>query len=119
MGDAGTETLPIRSAHDVVRIRQAVRRRVAALGFGLVDQSKVITAASELARNALDHGGGAAHHPAVVAGVLHRHHRRGRDDATVLVVRVRDGDGGGGASEGDRAVETTRSTGPKAVEAGR
>lgn len=66
-----------------------------------------------------DHPGLAARHPAVVAGVLHRHHRRGRDDATVLVVRVRDGDGGGAAGEGDRAVETTRSTGPEAVEAGR
>jgi anti-sigma regulatory factor (Ser/Thr protein kinase) len=54
----------------------------------------------------------AAHHPAVVAGVLHRDHRRGRDDATVLVVRVRGGAGGGvgagrrdPAADGDEAVE--------------
>lgn len=52
-----------------------------------------------------DDPGLAAHHPAVVAGVLHRDHRRGRDDATVLVVRVRDDAGGGvGAGRGDPAV---------------
>lgn len=58
MGAPDTESLPIRSTHDIVRIRQAVRRRAGELGFGLVDQTKMITAASELARNALDHGGG-------------------------------------------------------------
>lgn len=58
MGAPGTESLPIRSKHDIVRIRQAVRQRAGELGFGLVDQTKMITAASELARNALDHGGG-------------------------------------------------------------
>lgn len=39
-------------------MRQAVRERAVALGFGLVDQTKLITAASELGRNALVHGGG-------------------------------------------------------------
>ena len=52
------ETLPIRSDADIVRVRQAVRAAAVALGFGLVDQTKVVTAASELARNTLTHGGG-------------------------------------------------------------
>ena len=53
-----TETLPIRSGDDVVRVRQAVRTRAIEVGMGLVDQTKIVTAASELARNALDYGGG-------------------------------------------------------------
>ncbi len=39
-------------------VRQAVRKKAVALGFGLVDQTKVVTASSELARNTLDYGGG-------------------------------------------------------------
>lgn len=53
-----TEVLPIRSGEDVVRVRQAVRTRAVEIGLGLVDQTKIITAASELARNTLDYGGG-------------------------------------------------------------
>jgi serine/threonine-protein kinase RsbT len=53
-----TETLPIQTSDDVVRIRQRVRQRAVESGFSLVDQTKIITAASELARNALDYGGG-------------------------------------------------------------
>lgn len=53
-----SDTLPIRSEHDVVLARQAVRRLSQELGFSLVDQTKMVTAASELARNALIHGGG-------------------------------------------------------------
>lgn len=53
-----TEVLPIRSSDDVVRVRQAVRTRAVEIGLGLVDQTKIITAASELARNTLDYGGG-------------------------------------------------------------
>jgi serine/threonine-protein kinase RsbT len=52
------ETLPIRSDHDVVVVRQAVRTWAVDQGFGLVDQTKIVTAASEMARNALIHGGG-------------------------------------------------------------
>ena len=52
------ETLDIRSSGDVVRVRQTVRTRAAELGFSLVDQTKLVTGASELARNTLDHGGG-------------------------------------------------------------
>jgi serine/threonine-protein kinase RsbT len=42
----------------VVRVRQEVRSRAIEVGFGLVDQTKIVTAASELARNTLDYGGG-------------------------------------------------------------
>lgn len=55
---AATRRMPIRQSEDIVRMRQAVRERAVALGFGLVDQTKIVTAASELARNALLHGGG-------------------------------------------------------------
>ena len=52
------DELPIRSGDDVVRVRQQVRVVAAKSGLSLVDQTKVVTAASELARNALVHGGG-------------------------------------------------------------
>jgi serine/threonine-protein kinase RsbT len=52
------ECLALQSSEDVVRVRQAVRARALELGFSLVDQTKVVTAASELARNVVQHGGG-------------------------------------------------------------
>jgi serine/threonine-protein kinase RsbT len=52
------ETLPVRSSHDIVVVRQVVRRWAIELGFNLVEQTKIVTAASELARNTIDHGGG-------------------------------------------------------------
>jgi serine/threonine-protein kinase RsbT len=52
------DTLEIRSDADVVRVRQATREWAVALGFRLVDQTKIVTAASELARNTFIHGGG-------------------------------------------------------------
>src|ERR1700685_876715 len=52
------ESMEIRTSDDVVLVRQAVRKRSVALGLGLVDQTKVVTASSELARNTLDYGGG-------------------------------------------------------------
>jgi serine/threonine-protein kinase RsbT len=55
-----TDSLPIRSSTDIVLIRQEVRKWSGELGFSLVDQTKMITAASELARNSLDYGGGGA-----------------------------------------------------------
>lgn len=48
----------IRSGDDVVRVRQQVRVTAAENGLSLVDQTKLVTAASELARNTLVHGGG-------------------------------------------------------------
>jgi serine/threonine-protein kinase RsbT len=53
-----TDTREVRASTDVVLIRQAVRSWTAELGFSLVDQTKMITAASELARNSLEYGGG-------------------------------------------------------------
>ena len=53
-----TEEKAIASSEDVVLVRQAVRVRAVECGFSLVDQTKLVTAASELARNALEHGGG-------------------------------------------------------------
>ena len=58
MTSSPASTLPIRTSEDVVRVRQEVRARAVAAGLGLVDQTKIITAASELARNALEYGGG-------------------------------------------------------------
>ncbi len=65
-----SSTLPIRSDPDVVQVRQAVRNLAVELKFGLVDQTKVVTAASELARK----------HPRTRRGRERRHrsHRRRR-----------------------------------------
>jgi serine/threonine-protein kinase RsbT len=53
-----TEIIPIQSSTDVILVRQTVRKFAVEIGFGLVDQTKIVTAASELARNVLDYGGG-------------------------------------------------------------
>lgn len=53
-----SEVLPIRTPDDIVRVRQAVRAWGIEIGLSLVDQTKIVTAASELARNTLDYGGG-------------------------------------------------------------
>lgn len=58
MNNALPSVVPIRTPEDIVKIRQIVRSKAAEAGLGLVDQTKIVTAASELARNALDHGGG-------------------------------------------------------------
>ena len=53
-----SDALPLRTEQDVVLARQAVRKMTQELGFGLVDQTKMVTAASELARNTVIYGGG-------------------------------------------------------------
>jgi serine/threonine-protein kinase RsbT len=53
-----TETLEIRSSADMVAVRQATRTLAERVGFSLVDQTKLVTAASELARNTIIYGGG-------------------------------------------------------------
>ena len=53
-----TESVPIAADDDVVRVRQRVRDCAVAIGFGLVDQTKLVTAASSLARNTLVYGKG-------------------------------------------------------------
>jgi serine/threonine-protein kinase RsbT len=55
---ASTESVPVKSEPDVVAVRRRVREVASQLGFSLVDQTKVITAASELARNTIIYGGG-------------------------------------------------------------
>jgi serine/threonine-protein kinase RsbT len=59
MNPASSE-VQIRASEDVVRVRQAVREIAIRLGFSLIEQTKLVTAASELARNTLEHGGGGA-----------------------------------------------------------
>jgi serine/threonine-protein kinase RsbT len=58
MGELKREILPLANSNDVVLARQKVRQWAIDLRFSLVDQTKLVTAASELARNALDHGKG-------------------------------------------------------------
>ena len=58
MAVSQNDTVPLRSQQDVVMARQLVRKLTQDLKFGLVDQTKFVTAASELARNAVIHGGG-------------------------------------------------------------
>jgi serine/threonine-protein kinase RsbT len=53
-----SESMELHTPEDIVLVRQAVRKKAVALGFGLVDQTKVVTASSELARNMLNYGGG-------------------------------------------------------------
>lgn len=53
-----SDEMPLRSEHDIVQARQAVRRLSQECGFGLVDQTKMVTAASELARNTVTYGRG-------------------------------------------------------------
>ena len=53
-----SETIPVRTQHDIVLVRQTVRAWAIAQGLGLVDQTKIVTAASELARNTVEYGGG-------------------------------------------------------------
>jgi len=49
---------PIRTQIDLFRLRQLTREQACAQGFNLIDQTKIVTAASELGRNTLVHGGG-------------------------------------------------------------
>jgi serine/threonine-protein kinase RsbT len=63
----------IRADEDVVATRQVVRELAVLVGFSLVDQTKVVTAASELARNVLQHGGGGT----LTASALNDDNRRG------------------------------------------
>lgn len=57
----------IRGQDDIVKVRQIVRTKAAEIGLSLVDQTKIVTAASELARNALDYGGGGRMHSQILS----------------------------------------------------
>jgi serine/threonine-protein kinase RsbT len=67
------DALPVRTEQDVVMARQAVRRMTQELGFSLVDQTKMVTAASEIARNTFVHGKGGDMH----WEILHESDRKG------------------------------------------
>ncbi len=57
-----SDTLPVRTEQDIVIVRQTVRKLAQQIAFSLVDQTKMVTAASELARNTVIHGGGGELH---------------------------------------------------------
>jgi len=96
---ADRRVLPIRSQEDVVRVRQATRESTVAQGFSLVDQTKLVTAASELARNTLEYGGGGEVEIAVVSNPP----RRG--------VRLTFSDKGPGIADIEQALRDGFSTG--------
>jgi len=65
-----SESVPVRNSEDVVNVRTRVRKLAADLRFGIVDQTKIVTAASEIARNTVDYGrGGDLHMDAVNNGI--------------------------------------------------
>jgi serine/threonine-protein kinase RsbT len=53
-----SETVEVKSSAEVVAVRHTVRRFAVEIGFSLIEQTKIVTAASELARNMVDYGGG-------------------------------------------------------------
>jgi serine/threonine-protein kinase RsbT len=73
LSNENTGTLPLRTEEDIVASRQKVRQLSQSLKFSLVDQTKMITAASELSRNTLVYGGGGV----MRWEVLTEGHRRG------------------------------------------
>jgi serine/threonine-protein kinase RsbT len=93
------ETLSIRSSEDIVLVRQAVRAAAVDLRFSLVDQTKIVTAASELGRNTLDYGGGGT----VRLQVLQDGGRRG--------IRLTFEDKGPGITDIERALKDGYTTG--------
>ena len=93
------ETMPLRSNEDVVRARQAARKFAIGLGFTLVEQTKIVTAASELARNTVIHGGGGT----LLIESLNHDDRRG--------LRLKFEDQGPGIPNIDRALRDGYTTG--------
>ncbi|WIX89805.1 ATP-binding protein [Amycolatopsis sp. DG1A-15b] len=91
---------PVRVEEDLLAARHAVRAAAVAAGFSIVDQTKIVTAASELVRNAYIHGGGGT---MTVEAVRNRAGRLG------LRLRVRDE--GPGIADVDQAMTDGFSTG--------
>ncbi|MBV9494654.1 MAG: anti-sigma regulatory factor [Acidobacteria bacterium] len=67
-----TESISVRSSAEVVGVRHAVRKWAVDLGFSLIEQTKIVTAASELARNMVDYGGGGMMHVETLQDGLRR-----------------------------------------------
>lgn len=94
-----SEVHEIRSSDDIVRVRHAVRAYGVEIGLSLIDQTKIVTAASELARNTLDYGGGGT----ATLEIIHEGIRRG--------VRVSFADEGPGIPDVDLALKDGYTTG--------
>ncbi len=97
--NATSDQRPVQSTEDVVAVRQAVRLRAVELGFSLVDQTKVVTAASELARNIVQYSTGGR----VTIEMLERAGRRG--------LRLTFEDTGPGIADVEQAMRDGYSTG--------
>ena len=94
-----TAEWPLRAQEDVVTVRQAVRSYGVKMGFSLVDQTKLVTAVSELARNTVVHGGGGS----LRLEVLEEATRRG--------LRCTFEDSGPGIPDVERAMQDGYTTG--------
>jgi serine/threonine-protein kinase RsbT len=95
----GSETMAVITSDDVVRVRQAVRTNAVKAGFSLVDQTKIVTAASEIARNTVDYGGGGT----LLIELLREGARRG--------LKLTFADQGPGIADLDRAMADGYTTG--------
>lgn len=95
----GAGRLPIAGNADVVAVRQRVRAIAIEVGLSLIDQTKVVTAASELARNALVHAGGGR----ADIEIVHNGPRRG--------LRLRFSDDGPGIADVEQALSDGYTTG--------
>ena len=94
-----SESYPVTNATEVVQIRQHVRKWAVELGFSLIDQTKIVTAASELARNMVDYGKGGT----VTLDALDDQNRKG--------LRVRFDDNGPGIASIEQALKDGFTTG--------
>ncbi len=92
MARARTEVVPVKDSNDVLRVRQIVRTWSIACKFSLVDQTKIVTAASEIARNTVIYGGGGE----LLLEALEDHGRHG--------LRLSFSDRGPGIADVDRAL---------------
>jgi serine/threonine-protein kinase RsbT len=95
----GSATMTVTTSDDVVRVRQAVRMNAVKAGFSLVDQTKIVTAASEIARNTVDYGGGGT----LLIELLREGPRRG--------LKLTFADDGPGIPDLDRALTDGYTTG--------
>lgn len=91
--------MSIETSSDIILVRQAVRQLAVELKFSLVEQTKIVTAASEIARNTLDHGGGGT----VQVEVLEKANRQG--------LRLTFEDQGMGIADVDLALQDGFTTG--------
>ena len=82
-----SETIPVRTEPDILLVRQLVKERATELNFSVLDQTKLVTAASELGRNTLIHGGGGT--MLLVADLRVAVDRKGEGDelSTMIVYR--------------------------------